>query len=755
MAYYLSEKNYKLFSDEGAITIGKLSFKISRHSGGHGKFSISPMLKYANALISYGKIEYAEKLACEALKAHLEQWPFHNHDYYYETVALTSYLLGNIARSAVFYQKYCEGENSFFSNALITDESTRLAYAPTINFDLDVRILPKVEVANMVIRRKGIVLDSLLEDRAVAQNLKSNPLAQRSLENLNDLRKQSSRIAFSQKPEDIKNFNKQSDTIAAIEKDLAKYNSLSGKTKESSRIDLTAVMKNLSNGEAFLDFFEYHIPQIPPLRTARLYGCIVIYKNKEPQLISIPEADIIDKHSEILKNAISNGNLETFNQSQKDLTDILVDPIFSKLPVETKKLFIAPYGKLNFLSFSSLFAKDGSFLAEHYDIAYVGSGRDLARKVTISDSKSIVLFADPVFDYKASAFSTNALALRSGEVDEFGKIVLPPLPGTRAEEAVLEEVAKSGGWSPEPKLGEAANKSAIENLKSPGILHLATHGFYLNTLPQGGDGERGMKVMEAPDLSANKPAPLPKIDPMHASGIALTGAQATLKAWSEGRVPNPSEDGILTAEEVGALNLDGTWLVTLSACETGVGEARSGEGVFGLRRAFMMAGAQNLLMTLWPVSDEVTPKIMADFYKEALATHDAAGSLAKVQRDWLVKLRKEKGLLAAVRDAGPFAMVVMAKQDSTFSSSSTATPMTGPQAPTSAGVAPESTSTNQPVFTNTPALPEAVPSPSFTPKPTEPEALVPASTPTPSPLPSATPDASPMLIEQAPLKKAA
>jgi TPR repeat protein len=100
-------------------------------------------------------------------------------------------------------------------------------------------------------------------------------------------------------------------------------------------------------------------------------------------------------------------------------------------------------------------------------------------------------------------------------------------------------------------------------------------------------------------------------------------------------------------------------MVVLSACETVVGEARSGDCFFGLRRAFMIAGAENLLMTIWPVADETTAKIMADFYKEAFATGDAAGSLAKVQRDWLVKIRQERGLLAAIREAGPFAMVVM------------------------------------------------------------------------------------------------
>jgi CHAT domain-containing protein len=130
--------------------------------------------------------------------------------------------------------------------------------------------------------------------------------------------------------------------------------------------------------------------------------------------------------------------------------------------------------------------------------------------------------------------------------------------------------------------------------------------------------------------------------------------------WSKGQAPDPANDGILTAQDVAGLDLKGTWLVTLSACETGKGEAKSGEGVFGLRRAFMMAGAQNLVMTLWPVSDATTPPFMVDFYTEAMASGHASGALAKTQKNWLTKLRKEKGLAEAVRDIGPFSMVVMA-----------------------------------------------------------------------------------------------
>jgi CHAT domain-containing protein len=96
--------------------------------------------------------------------------------------------------------------------------------------------------------------------------------------------------------------------------------------------------------------------------------------------------------------------------------------------------------------------------------------------------------------------------------------------------------------------------------------------------------------------------------------------------------------------------------VTLSACDTGSGEARAGEGVMGLRRGFIEAGAQNLLMTLWPISDEVTVQIMSAFYDAAHESGNAPEALAKVQSDWLVKLGKDRDLASAVNLAGPFIM---------------------------------------------------------------------------------------------------
>jgi CHAT domain-containing protein len=117
------------------------------------------------------------------------------------------------------------------------------------------------------------------------------------------------------------------------------------------------------------------------------------------------------------------------------------------------------------------------------------------------------------------------------------------------------------------------------------------------------------------------------------SGLALSGASASLI----GETGSSGEDGIVTAEEVGSLDLWGTRLVVLSACDTGRGEALSGEGVFGLRRAFVQAGALNLMLTLWRVEDAFTKNLMLEFYRDYIQTGDAVGALSRVQRDLVKK----------------------------------------------------------------------------------------------------------------------
>ncbi len=146
----------------------------------------------------------------------------------------------------------------------------------------------------------------------------------------------------------------------------------------------------------------------------------------------------------------------------------------------------------------------------------------------------------------------------------------------------------------------------------PNVLHIATHGFFQ------GDVEGEIKY---------------NTNPLYRSGILLSGAAETLESKPDlrGNVQTGKEDGILTAFEALNLNIDNTDLVVLSACETGLGEIRNGEGVFGLQRAFKLAGARTILMSLWKVNDQTTQELMVSFYENWLGGMSKRAAFDKAQ----------------------------------------------------------------------------------------------------------------------------
>jgi CHAT domain-containing protein len=383
------------------------------------------------------------------------------------------------------------------------------------------------------------------------------------------------------------------------------------------------------------------------------YGAIVIAPNSEPRWIPLGNAAEIEKNIELYQKSVHGKTDEaTLSSVLKALNNQLWAPIEKALPAGTTTVIVSPDAELSFVSFATLLTADDRFVGEKYSVRYVASGRDLLRdaKTPAGPKTTMRVFANPDFGGIAAAQhidQKNVVALRSVEMRDLQEISLPSLPGTEKEAAELEARAKKSNWQAQTYLGPNATKAELRNVNSPRILHLATHGFFLAEIDIGTSNRAG----DSAEIPQGK-----LVNPMHRSGLAMAGAQRTLQAWAKGEVPPIENNGIVTAEDVGGLNFYGTWLVVLSACDTGGGEARAGEGVMGLRRGFVQAGAQNLLMTLWPISDETTVQIMLDFYDAALKSGDAPQALADAQRDWLVKLRKERGLLDAVRLAGPFIM---------------------------------------------------------------------------------------------------
>jgi CHAT domain-containing protein len=269
------------------------------------------------------------------------------------------------------------------------------------------------------------------------------------------------------------------------------------------------------------------------------------------------------------------------------------------------------------------------------------------------------LFANPAFDLASASMLSKAkdpppeaALVRGSERGNVEDWSFTNLEGTRQEGDALIKKFDQWGWPPTDFTAKEATKEALLKIHSPYILHLATHGFFAKEDPTTEQTQAEALLNDRQNATKSEFFK----NPMHRSGLALAGAQATIEAWKRNEVPRVENDGILTAEDVSTLDLQGTWLVTLSACDTGSGEARAGEGVMGLRRGFIQAGLQNLLMTLWPISDEVTVQIMSDFYEGERNTGNAPEALAEVQRNWLLKLRTEKGLAQAVNLAGPFNM---------------------------------------------------------------------------------------------------
>lgn len=198
--------------------------------------------------------------------------------------------------------------------------------------------------------------------------------------------------------------------------------------------------------------------------------------------------------------------------------------------------------------------------------------------------------------------------------------VVPTLPGTENEVRDVFSRLQQQGWTLQPPLtGSNALEEAIKRVHHPRVLHIATHGFFLPDPPS-----RGQENSSSGD------------DPMLRSGLLLAGAARSICGAS------PAEgldDGVLTAYEASLLDLQGTELVVLSACETGLGATRAGEGVFGLRRAFAEAGADSLLISMWQVPDEETTRLMSLFYQNWLAGNDKQSALQMAQHQLRAELK--------------------------------------------------------------------------------------------------------------------
>ena len=559
-------------------------------------------------------------------------------------------------------EKARQVQEKYLANILsFTSERQRLEFQKTTSpYSLPGTLGLAAELGQAVLRQKGVVLDSLLEDRLLAEA--SSDAKQREIIEQLRAAKQELMQLILEVPKDLSEAaqkqratdkDRRSTEVEQLEGDLARQVAGLGKARRALSITVRQVESVLPKQAVLIEFLRYS-HYLGKTKFETRYGAIVISASGEPKWVPLGGADQIEKDIKLYQKSVRGKTDEaTLGNVLKALEEQVWAPIEKTLPTETKTVIISPDGELSFVSFATLLTPNDRFLGEKYSISYVASGRDLLRENKASGNPTTVVFANPDFGSTAIAQATalsSPVAPRSLEMRDLQGMWLPALPGTAAEAAALE---KRTGKGVQVFLGPNATEAELMQVSSPRVLHLATHGFFLPEVELGKQTNPLQQPSEIPKTKLE--------NPMYRSGLALAGAQRTLKAWSgEGEVPPVENDGIVTAEEVGGLKLNGTWLVVLSACDTGSGEARAGEGVMGLRRGFIQAGAQNLLMTLWPIDDQLTVQIMLNFYEAADKSHNAPQALAEVQRDWLVEIRSQHGrehsLLDAVRLAGAFIM---------------------------------------------------------------------------------------------------
>jgi CHAT domain-containing protein len=290
-----------------------------------------------------------------------------------------------------------------------------------------------------------------------------------------------------------------------------------------------------------------------------------------------------------------------------------VRSLLAQMPLRTRRLLIAPDGSLNLIPFTALVDEQNRYLIERYTISYLTSGGDLLRLQTSLPGKSAPLVvANPDFGKIAT------IALRGvHDSEKSSEIFFPSLPGTKAEALAVKAVLPKASLL----LQQQATETALKQASGPRILHIATHGFFLSDQEKPPAETADDDSMRTSDLRLSKWAAHIK-NPLLRSGLALAGANQSRGG---------DDDGLLTALEAAGLDLWGTRLVVLSACDTGVGEVRNGEGVQGLRRALVLAGSESQMMSLWPVLDKRTKDLMIPYYQALRRGEGRGEALRQVQ----------------------------------------------------------------------------------------------------------------------------
>jgi tetratricopeptide (TPR) repeat protein len=559
---------------------------------------------------------------------------------------------GNVAQAVSFQSRASVvSEHNIALNLATGSERQKLAYLSTLSTQTDQTVSLHARVASddpmarslataTILQRKGRALDATSNSLGALRG-RFNAQDRAVLDQLNDTNAQLARLVLGG-PQRISPAEHQR-RIKALEEQKEKLEAdISSRSAEfraqSQPVSLEAVQSTIPKSVALIEFFSYSPFNAKYTKSKEAYGppryvAYALRRQGEAQWVELGEAKVIDEAVDKLRQALRDPQRSDVKRLARNVDRLVMKPLRPLLG-DTRQVFLSPDGALNLVPFAALVDERQQYLVNRYSFHYLASGRDLLRLQVKQESKSAdLVLADPAYgeketDEKALAATrdiekkTQGAKTSAPQLSQslnMEQVFFRPLPGTAGEAEALKRLL------PQARVltKEQATETVLKQANRPHILHIATHGYFLRDLEL---SAANTIAGEAPRLPEFTPGGEKIENPLLRSGLALAGAN--LRRSGE-------EDGILTALEAAGLDLWGTKLVVLSACDTGVGEVKNGEGVYGLRRALVLAGSETQVMSLWPVSDTATRDLMVDYYRRLQRGEGRGEALRQVQLQML------------------------------------------------------------------------------------------------------------------------
>ncbi|HXA02299.1 MAG TPA: CHAT domain-containing tetratricopeptide repeat protein [Cytophagaceae bacterium] len=372
-----------------------------------------------------------------------------------------------------------------------------------------------------------------------------------------------------------------------MERELSEKSEAFRNTQEEKKYSWKDIQQKLKYGEAAVEIIRYTYPKFEANDDSVCYAALIITKQTKdgPKVVLMKNgSEMENRYYSYYKNALQH------KVDDQESYKVFWEHI-SLSVIGCNTIYFSPDGIYNLINVLSLRSPSGKYLLEEKDVRILSDLKELMNPVSVlNKNHNGLIIGDPDFNRIYQQTPPGNIDERSVDMNEMLRSGVTPLPGTKDETDHISQLLTGSGWNIVLLQKKQATEENLKSIRDIRVLHLATHGFFLK--------ENDGKGIENPLLR---------------SGLLLSGASQSNNIFS-------GEDGILTAYEAMSLNLENTEIVILSACETGLGELRSGEGVYGLQRAFRAAGAKSIVMSLWKVNDATTNELMTAFYSEWLKT---------------------------------------------------------------------------------------------------------------------------------------